>query len=757
MSLIARWTFAGLGGPWDETEQWQSVQFFGAARLTHLGLTLEKGGWARVRPASNASFNITQKTLIAWLILDDLTEKRPAGSALTLDTVNGDQFDGIVFGERQNATWSAGSSSYQRTAGPTSENPTEQATGRLVKMAISYGDAGAGNAEIKIYRNDRLARTYRQGKLATWSANNVEAIFGARHTIGDNSRGYLNATIVAAEIHDTCLSAEAIAARQHADPCAFVRESIALQSVNIPDRHLVVNDGGSGIQLLAVAAASDGALKKRATWVMLPGLADPTLVSLQAYQPSGAYLVAADSGVAVQRPDGTNRFREQATFKKVKGLAGSGWSFESLSQPGYYLRHQNYVLKLHKSDASELFKKDATFNAIEGFAWGISTELPLDDQSWYIISNHYFTPDKVLGLRSDGGVDLVELPATGSIDHLLWRLEQLGTQDSGLHRWKLINKQAGNSKRLDCGKQTVSMAALKGVSGQQWTIRPIPWMGSDYFAMTNDFIEPDKSTLDCGTALSHGGVQSAPRVAAVNLDRVGQRWRFTFMSYVAGIERPAPPDRIKAVRENTPHDQYVQTYPKFASALGMDYVATESVSDWALVMARTVLTNLLLTFKDRSQIERFTKYRILIVGDGDGDDAVNYPDIRFPQFKEWRGGTNDNVARITEEMMCRKGITHRPNDTDYRKYDQVIHEFGHTIDIKLGLQAALTDVQGGKYNAESFPWWVQSWFNCAVIWGMNGTRPGFRNARPKEAQFMQTLFLANREWFPYEVRRRYGV
>ena len=52
MTLIARWTFAGLGGPWDETELWQSVEFPGAAntaRLTHRGLELKKDGWARVR------------------------------------------------------------------------------------------------------------------------------------------------------------------------------------------------------------------------------------------------------------------------------------------------------------------------------------------------------------------------------------------------------------------------------------------------------------------------------------------------------------------------------------------------------------------------------------------------------------------------------------------------------------------------------------------------------------------------------------
>jgi hypothetical protein len=759
MSIIGRWTFAGLGGPWDETELWQSVEFIGNARLTHRGLELRKDGWARVRPAPGANFNIGQKTLIAWLILDDLTDKRPAGSVLTLDTIQRDEFDGIVFGERQDATWEAGSSRFKRTASLTSENPSEQETGKLVKMAITYADAGRSNVEIKIYRNDKLMRTYQQGQMATWSPNNVEIIFGARHTLRDRNRGYLNATIVAAEIHDETLSAEALSAREYTDTCTFVRRSVSFQSVNFPNRYLVTNADSSGIQLLSVNNTADDGPKKRATFTIIPGLADPTMVSIQVYQPSGAYVVAKGSGVAVERPDGTDDFRQRATFEKVEGLDGSGWSFKSLAQPAHYLRHQNYILKLHQSDGSELFKKDATFDEVDGFISSITTELPLNDQSWYIISNHYYAPSKVLGIRSDGVVDLVDLPTSGSIDHVLWRLVRmpLSYAGAGPHRWTLINKKIGDGKRLDSGKEAVSMAPAKGVTGQLWTIRPIPWMGSDYFAMTNDFIEPDKNTLDCGAALSHGGVSSSPRVASINLDRVGQRWRFTFMSYVEGVERPTPPERIKAVYGDTSHNAYVQRYPKFAGALGMDYVATESVSDWAVVMARTVLTNLLLTFKNRRNIEKFKGYRILIVGDGDGDEAVNYPDINFPEFKEWRGGTNFGVARVTKEMMCRTGITHRPDDTTYRKYDQVIHEFGHTIDMRLDLKAELTEVQGGTYDAESFPWWVQSWFNCAMIWGPNGTRSGFSTSRPKEATFVKTLFLANREWFPYEVHRRYGV
>ena len=50
-------------------------------------------------------------------------------------------------------------------------------------------------------------------------------------------------------------------------------------------------------------------------------------------------------------------------FKLVPGLCGvqDSISFESIRYPGYFLRHQNYILKLHKEDSSDLYKKDASF------------------------------------------------------------------------------------------------------------------------------------------------------------------------------------------------------------------------------------------------------------------------------------------------------------------------------------------------------------------------------------------------------------
>ena len=50
-------------------------------------------------------------------------------------------------------------------------------------------------------------------------------------------------------------------------------------------------------------------------------------------------------------------------YKVVQGLCGKGGtiSFESVSSPGKFLRHQNFEIKLHDRDNSDLYKDDACF------------------------------------------------------------------------------------------------------------------------------------------------------------------------------------------------------------------------------------------------------------------------------------------------------------------------------------------------------------------------------------------------------------
>ncbi len=217
MSVSGRWTFKVEGavpesGLLDETEQWEALELSATgAELTKDGLKLGKDGWAVARPQPGASFKVSEKTLIVWVQVTNLADKRPAGSAFTLDAVKKDQFDGIVLGEHQDLAWEAGSSNLQRTEQANPANPT--ATGALQKLAVTYKDAGNGDATMTLYCGDQLLRSYTKGKLPTWSSKDMEVVFGARHTLVEERRGHMNAIIVAAEVHDECLTLDALKLR----------------------------------------------------------------------------------------------------------------------------------------------------------------------------------------------------------------------------------------------------------------------------------------------------------------------------------------------------------------------------------------------------------------------------------------------------------------------------------------------------------------------------------------------------------------
>ncbi len=212
MSILGRWIFAGPKGLWDETGKWKVVKLFGEAQLTFGGLQLRPGGYAHTTPKDGVSFSITEKTLISWVVIEDLDDARPAGSALTLGSRGTEQFDAIVFGELADAAWTVGNKSLEKVKmGP--ENPIERESGQLLKMALTcraMGDA----FEIALYRNDVLVQSFHGNGLETWKENEVDVLFGARRVLGAEVQGHMHATIVGAEIHDVCLGIKELEARK---------------------------------------------------------------------------------------------------------------------------------------------------------------------------------------------------------------------------------------------------------------------------------------------------------------------------------------------------------------------------------------------------------------------------------------------------------------------------------------------------------------------------------------------------------------
>ncbi|MFB9328026.1 glycosyl hydrolase 53 family protein [Paenibacillus aurantiacus] len=77
---------------------------------------------------------------------------------------------------------------------------------------------------------------------------------------------------------------------------------------------------------------------------------------------------------------------DDSRFHIVPGLAGNGTiSFESVNNPGYYLRHSSFNLVLEKSNGTTTFNNDASFTRVAGLA----------NSSWVSYRSYNF-PDRYI-------------------------------------------------------------------------------------------------------------------------------------------------------------------------------------------------------------------------------------------------------------------------------------------------------------------------------------------------------------------------
>ncbi len=95
---------------------------------------------------------------------------------------------------------------------------------------------------------------------------------------------------------------------------------------------------------------------------IVQGLADPSAISFQSVNYPGRYLcVRSDGTVYLDSNDGSSTFAQNASFRRVTGLAGhSTYSYQMWSNSSKYLRHYNFVLRADSGSGS-LFQADASF------------------------------------------------------------------------------------------------------------------------------------------------------------------------------------------------------------------------------------------------------------------------------------------------------------------------------------------------------------------------------------------------------------
>lgn len=214
-ALVGHWTFEGSHPTLDLTGNFAELQLQGTASISNGALNLSGSGmtatgWAQATMTA-ALPSLDSKTLVVWATMTGLDDVARAGALMSVDARTYDQFDGIVFAERQRNQWMNGSSFWSRTSD--SFSGQESATGQPVMLAISY-EVQAGQVRVEGYRDGLSMGSYFSSHPAVWSSNDLEVLFGPRHTQNGQVFGAISAQVHEARLYGSALTASEIGGLQ---------------------------------------------------------------------------------------------------------------------------------------------------------------------------------------------------------------------------------------------------------------------------------------------------------------------------------------------------------------------------------------------------------------------------------------------------------------------------------------------------------------------------------------------------------------
>ncbi len=372
---------------------------------------------------------------------------------------------------------------------------------------------------------------------------------------------------------------------------------------------------------------------------------------------------------------------------------------------------------------------------------------PISEGVWFVIQNKSDADADTdpaarrmaLKAPATGMPTMAQIPLTGNYDDFLWRTISLGGG-----KFKLVNKKLGMAKALDSSPANPTIGDYGGYSGQSWTLSATnaATMGTNVYTMTNDFITPAK-------ALAFANNQVV--VAAANKSDTKQAWVFQPMCLVEGYHIPKTDDA------NCPTT-------KLLSAGAIKIYGTNTASDWAMLNTQLIIKNMVNALEVPSSALNNERIYIITRYDYDPDLISKYPLVGIPSA--WIGATRGgqhgghNLTMVTEEMMCRVGVYSRRNDTPpdvaYREFDQVVHEFGHTIDGFCQQNGAATPVCCfSDAPQECYAASVQAWFNNNFSYGepCQRNRQLLKSKQVALYNYMDRAFKADNTWMPPRILR----
>jgi hypothetical protein len=194
LSPLRQWDFRG--------EAPDGIVLHGGAKCSSHGLELNgEDAFAATTPLDR---ELNAKSLEVWVRLTDHNQR--GGGAISVQTLNGEAFDAIVYAELEPRRWMAGSEFFTRTKSFAAFDE-EEAEDRAIYLCITYAEDGT----IRAYRDGvPYGEGYAANGLRAFSANESQIVFGARHTPADAGK-MLAGVIERAALYDRALRPDEVA------------------------------------------------------------------------------------------------------------------------------------------------------------------------------------------------------------------------------------------------------------------------------------------------------------------------------------------------------------------------------------------------------------------------------------------------------------------------------------------------------------------------------------------------------------------
>jgi len=227
------------------------LQLHGSARIAGGALHLDGRGHATTPPLPTS---LRAKTLEAWVSLATLEQS--GGGVMSVQDLQGNLFDALVFAEKDPRQWLAGSNFFTRTQ--TVNGPSETRVAQPVHIAITWSPDGT----IRIYRDGQpYGQPYKSSGPVTFATGQCQVLLGLRHGTPEGNR-LLTGAIHRARLYDRALAAEEIALTAALEGSVITPQAVvAALSEESRERYHALNGEVTALRLrlaeLSAAAPGD--------------------------------------------------------------------------------------------------------------------------------------------------------------------------------------------------------------------------------------------------------------------------------------------------------------------------------------------------------------------------------------------------------------------------------------------------------------------------------------------------------------------